>query len=65
MGFGTSILLFAIGAILVWGVSAEVRGVDVDAIGMILMFIGVLAAMVFVIFMDSVPWRRRDDLDRL
>lgn len=58
MGMGAAILLFAVGAILVWGVNAEVRGVDVDAIGVILMIVGLAGAMVSAMFWESMPWYR-------
>ena len=35
MGISLSILLVAIGAILTWAVSAEVQGVDIQAVGVI------------------------------
>jgi hypothetical protein len=39
-----SILLLAGGAILVWGVSAEVGGLDIDVVGWILMVTGLVGA---------------------
>ncbi|MDX6423092.1 MAG: hypothetical protein QOI67_563, partial [Gaiellaceae bacterium] len=36
MGIGVSLLLIAAGAILLWGVTGEVAGIDIDAIGVIL-----------------------------
>lgn len=59
MGFGLSILLIAIGAILVWGVEAEVSGIDVDAIGAILMIVGVGGLILAFTFLESMPWSRR------
>ena len=53
MGIGVSILLIAVGAILVWGVNAEVGGVDIDAIGVILMVVGALGAVLSMIFWSS------------
>ena len=50
MTIGVSLILVAVGAILVWGVTADAEGLDVDAIGVILMvvgFVGVLLSMVF------------------
>jgi hypothetical protein len=53
MGIGVSILLAAIGAVLIWGVSYEVGGVDVDAIGWILLIVGAIGALVSMIFWSS------------
>ena len=53
MGIGVSILLIALGAILVWGVTAEVAGVDVDAIGWILLIVGIIGALLSMIFWST------------
>jgi hypothetical protein len=53
MGIGVSILLIAAGAILTWGVTAEVEGLDVSAIGVILMIVGLLGLVVSMIFWQS------------
>ena len=50
MGLGASLFLIAGGAILVWGVNREVAGLDVDAIGVILMVIGIIGAVLSLIF---------------
>lgn len=51
MGIGVSIFLLAIGAILTFAVDAEVSGLDVSMIGLILMIAGgvglLLTLMVF------------------
>ena len=39
MGIGVSLLLIAIGAILTWAVSADVSGVDINTVGVILMVV--------------------------
>jgi hypothetical protein len=62
MGLGASLFLIAGGAILLWGVNAEVAGLDVDAIGVILMVIGIIGAVLSLIFWSSwggVGGRRR------
>jgi hypothetical protein len=41
MGLGVGIFLTAIGAILAFAVSATVSGVDVHAVGWILMIVGI------------------------
>ena len=53
MGLGASLFLIAGGAILVWGVNAEVAGLDVDAIGVILMVVGIIGAVLSMIFWSS------------
>ena len=53
MGISLSILLVAIGAILAWAVSAEVSGVDINAVGVILMVVGGIGLVVSMIFWSS------------
>ena len=58
MGIGVSIFLLAAGAILNWGVETNTQGVDLDAIGAILMVIGLLGLLASLIaFGDWAPWR--------
>jgi hypothetical protein len=45
--------LIAGGAILIWGVEAELAGVDIDAIGWILMVVGIIGAVLSMIFWSS------------
>ena len=40
MGISLSILLIAAGAVLAWAVGAEVSGVDITAVGVILLVVG-------------------------
>jgi hypothetical protein len=53
MGIGASLFLIAIGAILVWGVTGEVAGADVDAIGVILMIVGGIGIVLSMLFWSS------------
>jgi lysylphosphatidylglycerol synthetase-like protein (DUF2156 family) len=53
MGMGVGIFLVAAGAILVWGVTGEFAGVDIDAIGWILMVVGILGVILSMIFWSS------------
>ena len=46
MGIGTSIFLIALGAILRWGVSDSVNGIDLPVIGLILMIVGILGLLI-------------------
>jgi hypothetical protein len=62
MGLGASLFLIAGGAILIWGVTGEVAGLDVDAIGAILMVIGIIGLILSLIFWSTwggVGGRRR------
>lgn len=42
MGIGVSVFLLALGAILTFALNAEVSGIDLDTIGVILMAVGVI-----------------------
>jgi hypothetical protein len=53
VGIGVSLLLIAAGAILVWGVTGEAAGVDVDAIGVILMIVGAVGLAISFLFWSS------------
>ena len=53
MGISVSILLIAVGAILTWGVTADADGLDVNAIGVILMIVGLLGLVISLIFWSS------------
>lgn len=56
MGIGTSIFLIAIGAILYFAVSADVSGLEISTVGLILMICGVLGLLISLFFLGS--WRR-------
>jgi hypothetical protein len=53
VGIGVSLLLVAAGAILLWGVTGEVAGIDIDAIGVILIVVGAIGAVLSMIFWSS------------
>jgi Domain of unknown function (DUF6458) len=53
MGFGASILIMAVGAILTFATNARVKGFNLDNVGVILMIAG---AITFVITL--VVWQR-------
>ena len=59
MGIGASITLLAIGAILAFAVSADISGLDINVIGIILMACGVLGLVLSMIAMS-----RRDNVVR-
>jgi hypothetical protein len=56
MGIGTSIFLIAVGAILRWGVSDAVSGVDLPVIGLILMICGVIGLAISLLWANV--WSR-------
>ena len=53
MGISLSILLLAVGAVLAWAVSAEVSGMDINAVGVILMIVGAIGLLVSLVFWSS------------
>ena len=59
MGIGTSIFLIAVGAILRYAVTANVSGVDLDVVGLILMIVGVIGLLISIFWMAVWADRRR------
>lgn len=57
MGIGTSIFLIALGAILKYAVNAEVSGLEIGTIGVILMIVGVIGLLVSLLY--ATMWRDR------
>ena len=53
MGVAVSLLLIAAGAILTWGVTAEAEGLDVNAVGVILLVVGILGLVLSMLFWQS------------
>ena len=53
MGIGTSLFLLAVGAILTYAVNVTVSGLDLNAVGIILMIIGAVGIIVSVIYWNS------------
>ena len=53
MGMGVSLVLIAVGAILVWAVNATVSGVELTTIGWILLIVGAVGALLSLIFWSS------------
>jgi hypothetical protein len=45
--------LITAGAILLWAVTYEVAGIDIDAIGVILIVVGVIGGVLSMIFWSS------------
>jgi hypothetical protein len=53
MGIGMSLILVAAGAILIWAVDVTVSGVDLTAVGWILFIVGLVGALLSMIFWSS------------
>jgi hypothetical protein len=53
MGLGVSLFLIAVGAVLAWAVHVSVSGVNVHAVGYILLVIGIVGASLSMIFWSS------------
>jgi hypothetical protein len=53
MGLGVSLFLIAVGAVLAFAVDATVQGVDLIAVGWILMVIGGIGLVLSMIFWSS------------
>jgi hypothetical protein len=54
MGIGVSLILIAVGGVLAWGVHVDnSRAFDVNTIGVILLIVGVIGAVLSMIFWSS------------
>ncbi len=53
MALGASLFMLAVGAILAFAVRASVRGLDVTAIGVIFMIVGILGVAMSMLFLAS------------
>jgi hypothetical protein len=53
MGISLSILLIAVGAVLTWAVSVELSGVDLTAVGVIFMIVGIIGLLLSLVFWSS------------
>jgi hypothetical protein len=62
VGIGTSIFLIALGAILKYAVTADVSGVDVNMVGLILMVVGAIGLLLSIFWMTVWADRRRHDV---
>lgn len=69
MGIGLGIFLVVIGAVLSYGITAEIAGLNLDAIGMIFMGAGVVVVVLTIILMmvrrDRTRQSLRNDTDVL
>jgi Domain of unknown function (DUF6458) len=68
MGIGTSIFLIAAGAILKYAVNAEVSGVEIDTVGLILMIVGIVGLLISLLYTtlwaDRTAPRTREYVDQ-
>ena len=53
MGIAVSLILIAAGAILTWGVNTDPEGLNVDAIGVVLMIVGLVSFLLTLLFWQS------------
>ena len=53
MGISMSLVFIAAGAILKWAVTATVSGVDLAAVGVVLMVVGAVGLLLSLIFWSS------------
>ena len=63
MGIGTSIFLIATGAILYFAVNADISGLEIATVGLILMIVGVLG-LIISLYLMSMASRRGVAADR-
>src|SRR4051795_2605566 len=62
VGIGTSIFLIAIGAILYFAVNADVSGLEISTVGLILMIVGIIGLLISL-FYTTLATRRRGPVD--
>ena len=53
MGIGVSMILVAVGAVLVWAVHVSTNGFNLHTIGWILLIVGAIGALLSLIFWSS------------
>ena len=53
MGISLSLLFIAAGAILSWAVNAEVSGLDIQVVGVILLIVGIVGLVLSFVFWSS------------
>ena len=59
MGIGVSVFLIAVGAILAFAVNVTTSGLDLNAVGWILMGVGAVGLLVALIVMNGWAWGGR------
>ena len=53
MGIGFSLFLIAVGAILAYAVNAQVSGLEIQTVGVILMVVGAIGLVISFLFWSS------------
>jgi hypothetical protein len=53
VGIGASIFLIALGAVLAFAVNVSVSGIDLDAIGVILMIVGIVGLIASMLLLNG------------
>jgi beta-lactamase regulating signal transducer with metallopeptidase domain len=53
MGIGTSLFLIAVGAILYFAVDADLSGLEISTIGIILMVVGIIGLLISLFMVSS------------
>jgi beta-lactamase regulating signal transducer with metallopeptidase domain len=53
MGISASLILSAVGAILIWGVNATASGLNIHTIGAILLIIGIIGFVISLFFWST------------
>ena len=61
MGIGTSIFLIALGAILAFAVNADVSGLEISTVGIILMVCAILGLLISLLYVNMARDRARGD----
>jgi hypothetical protein len=64
MSIGGSLFLIGIGAILYFAVDADISGLEVSTVGLILMIVGIFGMLVSLVFLNSWRERRRAPVER-
>ena len=62
MGIGSSLFLIAVGAILTFAVDANVSGIEISTVGLILMIVGVIGLLISLLYWG--PRRRSAVVER-
>jgi hypothetical protein len=66
VGVAFGLVLIAAGAILTWAVNAHLSGLDINAVGVILLILGIILVVLDMLWWQSWqagPWRRTTYVD--
>ena len=64
MGIGTSIFLIAVGAILYFAVNADISGLEISTVGLILMIVGIIGLLISLFYTTLATRRGAAPVDR-